>query len=160
MIHQYKVDDRLIHGMVYMTWFPKYNINRAIIVDDNIVNNETRKMSLRLGMPQSAKLVIWSVEKAAEKILAGVDKGNNVMIIVNSPVWLKGLQDKGVEIKEVCCGNCSDNGKDSVQVSGTLYASKADLEAYKAMVAKGVRFYRQTTPEVAPEELNEKLKNM
>ena len=59
MIHQYKVDDRLIHGMVYMTWFPKYNINRAIIVDDNIVNNETRKMSLRLGMPQSAKLVIW-----------------------------------------------------------------------------------------------------
>ncbi|MBR2600055.1 MAG: PTS sugar transporter subunit IIB, partial [Erysipelotrichaceae bacterium] len=74
--------------------------------------------------------------------------------------WLKGLQDKGVEIKEVCCGNCSDNGKDSVQVSGTLYASKADLEAYKAMVAKGVRFYRQTTPEVAPEELNEKLKNM
>jgi mannose/fructose/N-acetylgalactosamine-specific phosphotransferase system component IIB len=52
-------------------------------------------------MPQSAKLVIWSVEKAAEKILAGVDKGNNVMVIVNSPVWLKGLQDKGKKVSSL-----------------------------------------------------------
>lgn len=160
MIHQYKVDDRLIHGMVYMTWFPKFKINRAIIVDDNIAENETRKMALRLGMPQSAKLVIWPVDKAAEKILGGVDEGSNVIVIVNSPVWLLGLMDKGVEIKEVCCGNCSDNGTDAVQISGTLYASKADLEAYKEMVRRGVRFYWQTTPEVVPEELNEKLANL
>ncbi len=157
MIHQYKIDDRLIHGMVYMTWFPKFKINRAIIVDDNIAVNETRKMALRLGMPQSAKLVIWSVDKAAEKLIAGVDQGNNVIVIVNSPVWLLGLMNKGVEIKEVCCGNNSSSGADSVQVSGTLYASKEDLAAYKEMINRGVRFYWQTTPEVVPEELNEKL---
>ena len=117
-------------------------------------------MALRLGMPQSAKLVIWPVDKAAEKLNAGVDQGSNVIVIVNSPVWLLGLMDKGIEIKEVCCGNCSDNGVDSVQISGTLYASKADLAAYKEMVNRGVRFYWQTTPEVVPEELNEKLKKL
>ena len=108
-------------------------------------------------MPQSAKLVIWPVDKAAEKLNAGVDQGNNVIVIVNSPVWLLGLMNKGVEIKEVCCGNNSSSGADSVQVSGTLYASKEDLAAYKEMINRGVRFYWQTTPEVVPEELNEKL---
>ena len=79
------------------------------------------------------------------------------IVIVNSPVWLLGLMNKGVEIKEVCCGNNSSSGADSVQVSGTLYASKEDLAAYKEMINRGVRFYWQTTPEVVPEELNEKL---
>ena len=65
--------------------------------------------------------------------------------------------NKDGEIKEVCCGNNSSSGADSVQVSGTLYASKEDLAAYKEMINRGVRFYWQTTPEVVPEELNEKL---
>lgn len=160
MIHQFKIDDRLIHGMVYMTWFPKFNINRAVIVDDNIVNNETRKMALRLGMPQSAKLVIWNVEKAAEKFKSGIADSANVIVIVNSPRWLLGLMDKGIEIKEICCGNCSDNGVDSVQLSGTLYASKEDLAAYKELVNRGVRIYWQTTPTEPQTELNEKIKSL
>ena len=160
MIHQWKIDDRLIHGMVYMTWFPKFNINRAVIVDDNIVNNETRKMALRLGMPQSAKLAIWSVETAAEKFKSGIADKANVMVIVNSPVWLLGLMDKGIEIKEICCGNCSDNGKDSVQISGTLYGSKEDIVAYKELVNRGVRIYKQSTASDPQEELNTKLMSL
>ncbi len=46
MIKVFRVDDRLIHGQVQTKWIAEYQINRVIIVDDNVVNvNIPLKMS-------------------------------------------------------------------------------------------------------------------
>lgn len=160
MICQFKMDDRLIHGMVYMTWFPHFKINRAVIVDDEIVNNETRKMTLRLGMPQSAKLAIWNVDTAIEKFKAGIDQGSNVMVITQSPVPLLKMKEGGIDIKEICCGNKTRNSPEDKCVIETMWANEEDLAAWKELDKQGVRIYSQFTPQAKSDELNEKLRNL
>ena len=42
-----RIDDRLIHGQVCGYWIPQYSLQRIAIVDDDIVNDETRKTTLK-----------------------------------------------------------------------------------------------------------------
>lgn len=37
-----RIDDRLIHGQVCGYWIPQYSLQRIAIVDDDIVNDETK----------------------------------------------------------------------------------------------------------------------
>ena len=48
-----RIDDRLIHGQVCGYWIPQYSLQRIAIVDDDIVNDETRKTTLKFGMPEA-----------------------------------------------------------------------------------------------------------
>ena len=38
-----RVDDRLIHGEVVSVWTPSLNVNRIIIVDDEVANDSVEK---------------------------------------------------------------------------------------------------------------------
>ena len=80
-----RIDDRLIHGQVCGYWIPQYSLERIAIVDDVIVNDETRKTALKFGMPEKCKLSIFNSEKAADKFNRKIDEGIRVMILCNSP---------------------------------------------------------------------------
>ena len=41
-IVEVRVDDRLIHGQVSGYWVPQFSVQRILIVDDVIVNDEAR----------------------------------------------------------------------------------------------------------------------
>ena len=57
---------------------------RIAIVDDDIVNDETRKTTLKFGMPENCKLSIFGSAKAADKFIRKIDEGIKVMILCNS----------------------------------------------------------------------------
>ena len=48
-IVEVRVDDRLIHGQVCGYWIPQFDVQRILIVDNEIVNDENRKVSLKFG---------------------------------------------------------------------------------------------------------------
>ena len=68
-----RIDDRLIHGQVCGYWIPQYSLQRIAIVDDDIVNDETRKTTLKFGMPENCKLSIFGSAKAADKFIRKID---------------------------------------------------------------------------------------
>lgn len=39
-----RIDDRLIHGQVATTWLKDYDIEQVLIVDDEVANNELKKI--------------------------------------------------------------------------------------------------------------------
>ncbi len=56
------IDDRLIHGQIATTWIKDFNIESAIIVDDEVANDPVRKSVAGLAVPD-IKVSIFGVEQ-------------------------------------------------------------------------------------------------
>lgn len=58
-----RIDDRLLHGQVVTTWLKRYDIEQAIIVSEEVAQDKTRQMILKLAAPSGLRVVFFSPEK-------------------------------------------------------------------------------------------------
>ena len=84
MINFMRVDHRLLHGQVALSWFGTTNANCILIPNDDVPNDAIRKATLKMARPTGAKLVIMSVEKAADQINAGAANKWDMLVVVES----------------------------------------------------------------------------
>ncbi|WP_213951752.1 PTS sugar transporter subunit IIB [Tepidanaerobacter syntrophicus] len=151
-----RIDDRLIHGQVCGYWIPYYNVDKIVIVDDKICNDEMRKTALKFGCPNKVKLSILSTKDAADKLKRGLDKGSNVMILCEGPAPLRKMIELGYSISKVTVGNMS-NKPGTRHIKGTVYISQQDEEDFKFLTEHGVKIIAQMVPTEAPVELEQLL---
>ncbi len=59
-----RVDDRLIHGQVAMTWTKQLKVQGIVVANDDAANDNTQKMALKMAVPSGIKVLIEPVEKA------------------------------------------------------------------------------------------------
>lgn len=65
MIQLVRVDGRLIHGMVAVTWCGMYNPQILAVVNDAAANDEFHTMTLKLAKPGTVeKCFVWTKDKA------------------------------------------------------------------------------------------------
>mgnify|MGYP000054963261 CR=1 FL=1 len=62
MIVCLRVDERLIHGQVAMTWTKELKLNGLVVASDEAASNELQKMTLKMAVPEGIKCIIKSVE--------------------------------------------------------------------------------------------------
>lgn len=65
MVQMCRVDERLLHGQVAVTWISDLNPNSILIANDEIMDNEIAKLAIRMVKPEGISLAIRSVEGAA-----------------------------------------------------------------------------------------------
>ncbi len=152
-----RIDDRLIHGQVCGYWIPQYSLERIAIVDDEIVNDETRKTALKFGMPEKCKLSIFNSEKAADKFNRKIDEGIRVMILCNSPQPLLRMAEYGYLVDHITVGNMATK-PDAIQLEKNTFVSSKEKEAFAKLIDRGVKVYIQNTPSDARKDVTEILK--
>ncbi len=141
-----RIDDRLIHGQVAVFWTRRLNVNRIMVIDDEIAVDETRKATLRMVAPAGVNTSILQVEKAAENILSGRYKGQRVLVVVNSPLILERLMQLGLPIKEINVGNLSKR-EGTEQIKKSISVSKEEKECFLRLMDLGVVITANMTPE-------------
>ena len=52
MIVCLRVDERLIHGQVAMTWTKELKLNGLVVASDEAASNEIQKMTLKMAVPE------------------------------------------------------------------------------------------------------------
>ena len=57
-----RLDDRLIHGQVAVSWTRALDLDVLLVVNDQIVNDPMRKNALKLGVPAGVKYGFRSVD--------------------------------------------------------------------------------------------------
>ena len=62
MIVCLRVDERLIHGQVAMTWTKELKLNGLVVASDEAASNGIQKMTLKMAVPEGIKCIIKSVE--------------------------------------------------------------------------------------------------
>lgn len=84
MIALFRVDHRLLHGQVVFSWCSALNPDCILVANDDVVKDELRKTTLKLGKPANTKLVIKSIDDAIEAINAGKTDKYNLFAVVSN----------------------------------------------------------------------------
>lgn len=159
MICDIRIDDRLIHGQVCGFWIPHYALERIAIVDNDIVNDATRKTALKFGCPDKCKLSIFSVDAAVDKFNRHIDEGIRVMILCANPFPLLEMVEKGYPIKEITVGNMSTK-PNAVSIRKTIFVSPEEKEAFLKLADHGVKIISQMVPNEPRENIIEDLRKI
>ena len=77
-----RVDDRLIHGQVALGWTRTVGATHIVVANDEVANDKTQVMLLKMASPTGVKASILSVEDAAKKLVAKAFKRDKVLVLV------------------------------------------------------------------------------
>ena len=53
MIKLVRVDHRLVHGQVAVSWFNSLDVNTIFVVNDDVAKDDFRKSAIRLAIPEN-----------------------------------------------------------------------------------------------------------
>ena len=84
MIKLLRVDHRLLHGQVVVSWFDNVGANTILVANDAVANDEFRKSAIRLAKPENAKLVMKSIDDSIDAINSGVTDKYQMLVVVES----------------------------------------------------------------------------
>ncbi|AEB07810.1 PTS system sorbose subfamily IIB component [Coriobacterium glomerans PW2] len=149
-----RIDDRLIHGQVCSFWIPEYSLDRIVIVDDAIAQDETRKTALRFGCPERCKLSIFNATKAADKFSQQIDRGTRVMILTGHPQPILAMVQNGFKVDHVTVGNMSTKSNAN-QIRKTVFVSAEEWQAFHRLALAGIPIFNQMIPTDARENITD-----
>ncbi|WP_271000468.1 PTS sugar transporter subunit IIB [Listeria seeligeri] len=84
MIQFLRVDHRLLHGQVAVSWFNALDVNTILVANDGVAADDFRKSAIRLAKPEAAKLVMKSIDESIASINSGVTDKYNLLVVVES----------------------------------------------------------------------------
>jgi PTS system galactosamine-specific IIB component len=147
-----RIDNRLVHGQVGVTWTMSLGANLIVVVDDEAAENELMQQLMGATAESSgAGIRFFSVAKAIATIHKASAK-QKLFIVCKTPQVVKELIAGGIPIKEVNVGNMHfEKGKR--QISKKVYVDDNDMENFKAIQDVGVNLYIQDVPGDAKESV-------
>jgi len=75
-----RIDDRLLHGQVVVSWIPYLKINEIIIVDDEYANDAFMATIIKDAAPGNIAVHVLTV-KASADYLKNDDDGSRILIL-------------------------------------------------------------------------------
>ncbi|WP_056976039.1 PTS mannose/fructose/sorbose transporter subunit IIAB [Lacticaseibacillus sharpeae] len=151
-----RVDARLIHGQVATMWTRSVAASRIMIVDDEIVQSEVQKATLKTAVPGGVHLSILTAQGAADRFSKQQYNGQRVFLIVRDVTMLQKLVDAGVAIDKVNVGNMSMQSG-ATQIAKSVAVTPDDVAVFKHLTDKGVKLYHQMVPNDPQADFNELL---
>ncbi|MEO1770058.1 PTS sugar transporter subunit IIB [Candidatus Enterococcus ferrettii] len=82
MITAVRVDERLIHGQVAMTWTKTLNLDGLVVASDEAAENEIQKMTLKMAAPADVRTIIKSVDGAIQLLENPRSQEMRLMVLV------------------------------------------------------------------------------
>lgn len=98
MILLTRVDHRLLHGQVALSWTNNIGADCILIANNSVVNDELRKTTMKLAKPQGVKLVVKNIDDSIKAIKSGVTDKYKLFIVVES---IKDAYLLAKDIKEI-----------------------------------------------------------
>jgi fructoselysine and glucoselysine-specific PTS system IIB component len=143
MIKLVRVDHRLLHGQVAVSWFNSLGANTILVANDAVANDDFRKSAIRLAKPDKAKLVMKSIDDSIKAIKSGATDKYKMLIVVESVAdaekLIKGTQDS---IKTLNLGG-TKAGENTVNYSKTINLTHEDEEILVQLQQSDVDIYIQ-----------------
>lgn len=145
-----RVDDRLIHGQVAMTWTKQLKIRGILVANDEAANDPTQKMALQMAAPSGIKVLIKPINEVI-RILK-----NPELFQMKILVLTRTIKD-ALEIKKNCGEighlNIGNAGRfDNIDIakkhmlSSTIMLTDYELENLKELVQLEPKTCMQQVP--------------
>lgn len=141
-----RVDNRLVHGQVGMSWVGSLKPNLILVADDTAAEDKVQQ-SLMAMTAEAAGVGIrfFSLKTTVETIHKASPK-QYIFIVVRTPRAARYLFDNGVPIKELNIGNMHFSEGKKPSMESHVYMDDEDLENVLYLKNKGVDVYIQIAP--------------
>jgi mannose/fructose/N-acetylgalactosamine-specific phosphotransferase system component IIB len=139
-----RVDDRLIHGQVTAGWVRPLGIERIILANDEVANDEWEREIYTLAVPPEIEVKIFSIPEAVKFIIENQPL-KKTMILINSLKDAFRIVESGVKTVKLNIGGLHfEMGKKSFTTY--IFLSDEDIEYAKKIIAFGVNLEGREIP--------------
>lgn len=145
-----RIDDRLIHGQVAMTWTRQLKVQGIIVANDDAAGDNTQKMALKMAVPSGIKVLIKSVDEAIRAL--NYPKASQMRILVLTRTVKDALKIRK-NVGKIEFLNLGNTGRfDGIDVSEkkiitpTIMLTEEEVEAAKELAELEPNFCMQQVP--------------
>lgn len=139
-----RIDNRLVHGQVGMTWANSIGANLVVVANDEVSSDDVQKSLMEMVLSEGIGIRFFTLQKTIDIIHKASPK-QKIFLVVRTPQDVLTLVEGGVPIKEVNIGNLhfSDGKK---QIHPVISVDSSDVEAFKKLSEHGVKLEIRGVP--------------
>lgn len=144
MIKMVRVDYRLLHGQVAVSWTATLGADALLLVSDTLKNDKIRLEALKLAKPSGVKVVVKTTDEAIEILKSGATDKYKLFIICET-VQIADKIAEAFDIRSVNIGNIAFSvGKK--KLANNIYTTDEEEAALKHMIEQNRDVFVQKVP--------------
>ena len=140
-----RIDNRLVHGQVGVTWTSTIGANLLVVVDDEVAKDDMQqKLMSMTADTYGVGIRFFSIEKTIN-VISKAAPHQKIFLICRTPATVRKLVEGGVPLKDVNVGNMHfSEGKR--QISNKVYVNDRDLEDLQFIRGNNINVFIQDVP--------------
>ena len=147
MIVCLRIDERLIHGQVAMTWSKELKIDGLVVANDDAAGNELQKMTLKMAAPEGIKCIIKSVKDVTNILDDPRSENMRLMVLVSNIKDAVTLCKRYKNIGIVNIGNAGKMSQgDKTHLSKEVHLTDDEIQALRDLIEIYPNTFLQGTP--------------
>lgn len=146
-----RIDDRLLHGQVVVSWIPYLKANEVIVADDEYADDEFMCELIRSSAPEGISVHVLSVDDTAD-FLNNVDNENKILVLLRSIEGIKRLTEK-VNVDGINVGGvgAADGRK---RYYNSIHLSDEEIDILKSLAKNNINVEIRMLPKDKAVEIN------
>jgi len=144
MIKQIRVDYRLLHGQVAVSWTSALGADCLLLVSNTVKNDPLRLETLKLAKPAGTKVVVKNEQEAVEALKSGVTDKYKLFIICEDVKIARTILE-ATQVKSLNVGNTPFR-EGTTQYGKSANLTKEEEQEIKEMLDEGIDVYIQMVP--------------
>ncbi|MTI47125.1 MAG: PTS sugar transporter subunit IIB [Firmicutes bacterium] len=134
MVHM-RIDNRLIHGQVTVSWVSSVGAEHLLVVNDEVSKDPIQKQMLPMAA-RGVKTSVFSIDEAVDYV-KNSDSKEKIMIIAKFPSDALNLLENGLEPQEINVGNQAPlPGTKYKMVTKSIAVTEEDASIYRQINKK------------------------
>lgn len=148
-----RIDNRLVHGQVGVTWTKTLGANLILVANDAVAADPLQQKLMKATAESSgAGIRFFTLQKTIQIISRAADR-QKIFIVVKTPEDARTLVDGGVPIKEINVGNMHfAPGKK--ELTKKVYVDQEDKDNLSYLAKRDINVYIQDVPGDHKTEIN------
>jgi len=153
-----RIDNRLVHGQVGVTWASTLGANLLLVANDDAANDLVQQNLMDMVVADGVQTRYFTLQKTIN-IIAKAASHQKIFIVCKTPQDVLTLVKGSVPITFVNVGNMHfSSGKK--QIHKTVSVDEADIAAFNELTKLGVTSEVRRVPDEAGEMIGELLKRL
>jgi PTS system galactosamine-specific IIB component len=143
-----RIDNRLVHGQVGVTWTSTIGANLVVVVDDVVAGDEIQQKLMGItAETYGFGIRYFTIEKTIN-VIAKAAPHQKIFLICRTPDTVRKLLEGGVPLKDVNVGNMHFSEGKNRSVAKSM-STKKTLAISDLFATRGSMFLFRTCPEIA-----------
>lgn len=140
-----RIDNRLVHGQVGVSWCKAVGTNMIVVADDIAAKDTLQQQLMEMTAVSSGSYIRFFTVDYCGEIIGQAGPDFRIFLICRTPAVVCRLVEAGVPIKDVNIGNMHfEQGKRPL--SKKVYVDDNDEADIRFLKSKGIRVFIQDVP--------------